>query len=76
MLGFPEVMTKEPATLGPEHANALREAGVTHEAADDAVMIAFVFNLIVRVADSLDFEVPSEEAFRKQARFLLKGGYA
>ncbi len=76
MLLFLETMTQRPAELGAADAEALRAAGVTRAMADDAVMVGFVFNMIVRVADALDFDIPTPEQFAVQAKFLLKRGYA
>jgi alkylhydroperoxidase family enzyme len=76
MLGFLEVMTLEPSALDASHAETLAAAGVSREAADDAVMVAVLFNMIDRVADSLGFEIPSPEAFKASTKMLLSRGYA
>ncbi|MCI0570864.1 MAG: hypothetical protein L0Y66_08940 [Myxococcaceae bacterium] len=68
-------MTLQPGQLGAADAVAVLEAGVSREALEDAIHICFAFNIIDRVADALDFEIPSDSAFRAQARMLLTRGY-
>ena len=41
----------------------------------DALHVCGLFNMIVRLADSLAFHVPAPEVFAKQGRGLLKRGY-
>jgi hypothetical protein len=50
-------------------------AGVSKEAAADAVNVALAFNLIARLADSFDFEVPPPESFARAAPMMIKNGY-
>jgi hypothetical protein len=68
-------MTLRPEELGPGDAEEVRAAGVSEAALDDAIAVCFAFNLISRVADALDFAIPSAEEFDHQAGFLLKLGY-
>ena len=68
-------MTLEPHALGAEDARAARDAGVTKEALVDAARVAFAFNLIDRLADAFEFEVPSAERVAKTAPKMLKMGY-
>ena len=51
-------------------------AGVSREALVDAIHVAALFNMIVRLADSLGWEVPPFEAFSARAEGMLAGGYA
>lgn len=74
-LGFLEAMTTRPNALTASDAEAAFAAGVTKEALEEAALVAFCFNLIDRVADALEFEVPSPEEFDSAADFLLKHGY-
>jgi alkylhydroperoxidase family enzyme len=75
-LGFIEKMTLRPAELYREDADAVRAAGVGDEALIDAIHVAALFNMIVRLADSLGWDVPPFEAFRSRADAMLAGGYA
>jgi hypothetical protein len=54
----------------------VRAAGVRDEALVDAIHVAALFNMIVRMADSLAFEVPPYESFQARADSMLAGGYA
>ena len=42
----------------------------------DAIHVAALFNMIVRLADSLGWDVPPFEAFLDRADAMLAGGYA
>jgi alkylhydroperoxidase family enzyme len=74
-LAFLEKMTHQPGQLGPADAEAVLAAGVSRAALQDAVHVCFAFNVLTRVADALDFDIPSDEAFRSQARMLMSRGY-
>jgi hypothetical protein len=54
----------------------VRAAGVSTEALRDAVTVIALFNMIVRLADSLGWDVPEWEAFEARAPAMLEGGYA
>ena len=53
----------------------LLAAGVSRQGIDDALHVALLFNLIARVADALDWAIPSEAEHDKGADVLLKRGY-
>jgi hypothetical protein len=53
----------------------MRMAGVSDQAIEDAIYVCTYFNIIDRIADSLDFEVLSAETFAKRAGNFLKEGY-
>lgn len=75
MLRFLRVMTLTPDSLGPADARAVREAGVSAAAMEDAIHVAMMFNIINRIADALGFDVPDEAAFAASAQALLRFGY-
>jgi alkylhydroperoxidase family enzyme len=75
MLRFLRKMTVSPDALGATDGKALRAAGVSQEAAADAVKVSLAFNIIDRLADSFDFEVPPSEAFARAAPMMIKDGY-
>ena len=75
-LGFLEKLTLRPNELGPEDAEAVRAAGVSHEALVDAIHVAALFNMIVRLADSLGWDVPPFDEFSARADEMLASGYA
>ena len=75
-LGFLEKITLSPDEVTPADADVPRRLGVSDAALIDAVYVCMLFNVIDRVADALDFAIPSEEEFKKGAKMLLKRGYA
>jgi hypothetical protein len=75
-LGFLEKLTLRPGELTSADADAVRATGVRDEALVDAIHVAALFNMIVRVADALAFEVPPPASFRARAEAMLSGGYA
>jgi uncharacterized peroxidase-related enzyme len=76
MLDFLEKLTLRPGELTRDDAEAVRAAGVSEEAMVDAIHVAALFNMIVRLADSLGWDVPPDESFRARADSMLEGGYA
>jgi hypothetical protein len=54
----------------------VRAAGVRGEALVDAIHVAALFSMIVRMADSLGFGVPRYESFLARADSMLSSGYA
>ena len=75
MLAYLEKMTTAPAALTVDDARALKAAGVSKAAAEDALFVAFCFNQIVRIADALDWEIPDKAGVAASAKSLLKFGY-
>jgi len=75
MLGFIETLTLRPDELTRADADAVRAAGVSDEAMVDAVAVASLFTMIVRIADSMRFEVPPYESFLARAETMLAEGY-
>jgi alkylhydroperoxidase family enzyme len=75
-LGFLEELTLRPNELTADDAAAVRAAGVSDEALVDAIHVGALFNMIVRLADSLGWDVPGFDAFLARADSMLAGGYA
>ena len=75
MLGFIEKLTLRPEELGAADGDAVRAAGVSDEAIVDAIHVAALFNMIVRLADSLGWDVPSFDSFLARADRMLATGY-
>ena len=69
-------MTLDPAALEAADHDAVSAAGVSDEALTDAIYVCALFNMIVRLADSLGWDVPPAEALAARAPFLLERGYA
>jgi hypothetical protein len=54
----------------------VRHAGVSDQALRDAATICALFTMIVRLADSLGWDVPEWETLLQRAPLMLEGGYA
>jgi alkylhydroperoxidase family enzyme len=74
-LGFLEKLTLTPGDIGQDDITLMREAGVSDQAIEDAIYVCVYFNIIDRIADSLDFEVLTAEAFVQRAGNFLREGY-
>jgi alkylhydroperoxidase family enzyme len=76
MLGFLEKLTLSPGEVASGDGTALRQAGISEQAARDAIYVCVFFNIIDRVADSLDFAVPTPEDFARTASNPTTHSYA
>jgi alkylhydroperoxidase family enzyme len=74
-LGFIEKLTLRPGDVTRADADAVRAAGVSEDALVDAIHVCALFSMIVRLADSLDWDVPSFESFSDRADAMLASGY-
>lgn len=75
MLGFLEKLTLQPEKVQPDDIHPLRTVGISKQAIEDAIYICTLFNIIDRVADALNFDVPSAEFFAHRAEATVKRGY-
>jgi alkylhydroperoxidase family enzyme len=75
ILGFLRKMTLEPEQLELGDVEALRELGISDAAIEEAIEVAFSFNIIDRIADAFSFEVTGEAEAVWVTRILLKLGY-
>ena len=74
-LAFLRKVTLDHERVDTADVRALLEAGVTREEVEDALDVAFAFNVITRLADTFEFEVPSQASFDASAKMLLSRGY-
>jgi alkylhydroperoxidase family enzyme len=74
-LVFLEKLTLRPEELGPSDVAAARSAGVSDQALRDAATVCALFSMIVRLADSFGWEVPTWERLTARAPAMLEGGY-
>lgn len=74
-LGFLETLTLRPDELTHALADRVLATGVSRDALVDAIHVAALFNMIVRLADSLGWDVPPFEAFLARADGMLASGY-
>jgi len=62
-------------TVDADDMRALLAAGVSRAQIEDALAVAFSFNVTDRLADAFNFTVPGPKAFAAGAKFLLARGY-
>ncbi len=74
-LGFLEKLTLRPNELTREDAETVLAVGVGREALIDAIHVGALFNMIVRLADSLGWDVPPADVFAGRAEAMLASGY-
>jgi alkylhydroperoxidase family enzyme len=74
-LGFLEKLTLRPEELSDADAEAVLSEGVTVSALVDAIHVAALFSMIVRLADSFGWHVPTREAFAARAGASFDSGY-
>jgi alkylhydroperoxidase family enzyme len=74
-LGLVRKLTLSPEKVGADDLRATLDAGVSEDAAIDAMYVCFAFNLIDRVSDALGFDLMDEEGYRRGAQVLLRLGY-
>ncbi len=75
-LAFIEKLTLRPDELVAADAEAAYAAGVSRQALLDAATVCSLFSMIVRLADSLGWDVPPWESLLARAPAMLEGGYA
>jgi len=75
-LAFIETLTLRPDELVAADADAAYAAGVSRQALLDAATVCSLFSMIVRLADSLGWDVPPWESLLARAPAMLEGGYA
>ena len=75
-LGFLEKLTLQPDAVTTQDAEAVLAAGVREDALIDAIHIAVLFNMIVRLADSFGWHVPLDREFAARAEASLGSSYA
>jgi alkylhydroperoxidase family enzyme len=75
-LGFLEKLTLRPDELLTQDAEAVLATGVREDALIDAIHVAALFNMIVRLADSFGWHVPLDREFAARAEASLGSSYA
>ena len=77
MLRLLEKMTLDHEHLRPEDVRAVLGAGVSKAAVEEALEVAFLFNIYDRLADAMGWDVPAKESgyYQVAARRLLTHGY-
>jgi alkylhydroperoxidase family enzyme len=68
-------VTLAPDAVVRDDVDAVRRAGASDEAIVDALHVCALFNMIVRIADGLGFEIPPASYFAEDAPSFLERGY-
>ena len=74
-LAFLRKVTRDYQSVTTDDVRQLLALGVTRSQVEDALNVAFAFNVITRLADTFEFEVGSPASFEAGARSLLTRGY-
>lgn len=74
-LSFLEKLTLTPTDVRPADLAPLRAAGVSDEAAEDAIQVCVLFNIYDRLADSMNWHLPGPDGYAASGRALMKRGY-
>lgn len=74
-LRFLRKVTREHEALSADDVRALLALGLTRAHVEEALHVAFAFNVITRLADTFCFEVGSRASFEAGAKHLLTRGY-
>ena len=71
-------MTLDHQNLDAEDMRAVLAAGVSRAAINDALEVAFLFNVYDRLADSMGWDVPATGSgyYQVVARRLIQRGYS
>lgn len=75
MLAFLEKLTLDPASVTAEDLTPLRGEGLSDRAIAEAVYVCAMFSMMVRLADTFDFALPSEKDRAASVRMLTRFGY-
>jgi alkylhydroperoxidase family enzyme len=70
-----EKFTRDHDKLTAADIVSVREQGVSDEAINDALYVAYLFNIINRMADALRFEIGTQDDFDKSTKSILTRGY-
>jgi hypothetical protein len=70
-------MTLDHGNLTADDVRTVMRTGVSKQAIQDAIEVAFLFNVYDRLADAMGWDVPSPNSgyYQMAARRLLKRGY-
>jgi alkylhydroperoxidase family enzyme len=75
MLLLLKKLTLDYSSVEASDFTRIRNLGISSQAIIDALDVAYVFNIITRIADALGFDCGPDEAFEMSATRLLKRGY-
>ena len=74
-LTYLEALTLRPTEVKADTMRTLQAAGVSAQAIREATYVCFLFNVLDRLADALDFALPTEEEAQKIGSITFRLGY-
>ncbi len=74
-LGFLKKTMMIPGEVGPTDAEPALRQGVTREALEDALYVAFLFSIYARLADTLGWALLDQKGYEASGQRLWKHGY-
>lgn len=75
ILAFLEIFTKTPDELTTEHVATALQNGITQQELEDAMAVATLFGITVRLADTLNFSLLSDKDSSQGSKRMLAQGY-
>jgi alkylhydroperoxidase family enzyme len=75
MLAYLEKVTLSPSQVTARDAAQLLAAGVSRQAAVDALYVGYLFNIHDRMADTLGYQLQTDDYMQSPAVLLSKRGY-
>ena len=70
-----EAMTLRPTDVTPDLMREIKAAGLNDGAIREAAYVGFLFNVLDRLADALDFTLPTDDEARTIGKLTLRLGY-
>jgi hypothetical protein len=70
-----EKHTLTPSEVTVADVAALRTAGITRQAAADALYVNYLFDIHTRMADTLGYDLQTDDYMQTPAAVLSKRGY-
>ena len=74
-LRFLEKLTLRPAEISAHDVRALLEAGISHAGVKELIYVCFLFNVLDRLADAFDFDMPTEKGNARIGFLAYRLGY-
>jgi alkylhydroperoxidase family enzyme len=74
-LKYLETLTVRPTDVTAGTIRELKAAGLSERAIREATYVCFLFNVLDRLADALDFTMPTDEEAQKIGRLTFRLGY-
>jgi alkylhydroperoxidase family enzyme len=74
-LKYLEALTLRPTEVDAAAIRELKAAGLNEQAIREAMYVCFLFNVLDRLADALDFTMPTDKEARTIGKITFRLGY-